>query len=107
MPRLVNPKPPNATLVKADGTTTSIRPKNGTDFQLKELYDLLGCKLIEIARSQSVAQIGRANKDYILIIDEEGKFSNKRVNVLATEWYSNTFDIIVGDVILCHKDMLK
>lgn len=101
------PTPPDALLLKADNTTEVIRPKNGTDFQLEELYEILHCDMIEVARSQACIQQGKKNKDYILIIDEEGKLKNHRFNARATEWFSAPNDYIVNDAIFCHSAMLK
>lgn len=101
------PKPPNALLLKADGQQVIIQSENLSDFTLEELYKHLSCTTVEIARSQAAAQQGRRYKDYILIIDEEGKLKNNRINNVASEWYSSPVDQIVGDAIICHDSMFK
>ena len=37
-----------AKLFRTDGTAMDITPKNGTDFQLDELYEALDCELVEV-----------------------------------------------------------
>jgi len=103
----INPTPPFPLLLETDGSYSEVRPKNGTDFQLKELYSHLNCELIEIARSQASGSVGAARRNYILIIDEEGKLKSKPHNPIASEWYSSPTDIIVGPAILCHSDYLR
>ena len=49
-----------ATLIKQDGTKKEVEPNNGFDFQLKEMYELIGCSMIQII------EIG----DQIMVIDE-------------------------------------
>lgn len=47
----------DATLYKADGTIQTITPENGKDFQLAELYGLLGCRMIEVTQTGDPAMI--------------------------------------------------
>src|SRR5437879_2637202 len=98
------PTPPNALLLKADGQNFVIQPENKTNFSLRELYKLISCTIVKLAHSQVGS---RRYKGYILIIDEEGKLKNNRINNVASEWYSHPFDQIVGDAILCHTSMFK
>ena len=68
-----------AILLKTDGTSVEVMPENGTDFQLPELYALIGCSMIEILSLYN----GK-----IMVIDEEGKLKNDFVvNKYATELY--------------------
>lgn len=68
-----------AVLLKVDGTKKFMMPKNGTDFQLDELYELLECDMIERIT---------LDEGLIMIIDEEGKLKNDcKINVAATEGY--------------------
>lgn len=91
----------NALLIKATGESSSITPKNGTDFTLKELYKLIGCDTIEVVYPLY-------DSDLIFIIDEEGKLKGKDINYAATiMWGSAGYDALVGDVIVCHTSMLK
>lgn len=92
-----------ATLIKTDGTVVEIEPLNGETFELQELYKLLDCELVEV--------VNLRRSENILIIDEEGKYSQKFINEAATVIARNAQGIyptgyIVGDAILCHSDML-
>ena len=96
----------DAVLIKTDGTMRKISPKNGKDFKLKEMYKLLNCERIEV-----VYPYAYANTQHILICDDEGKINGKAPNMKATAilccGYGKIFDVIAGDVIYCHTDMVK
>lgn len=65
-----------ATLIKSDGQTLRVKPKNGKNFRLAELRELLNCYFVELVHLAD----GR-----IMIIDEKGKLSdNHDVNLPAT-----------------------
>lgn len=90
----------NALLIKATGESSSITPKNGTNFTLEELYQLLECDMIEVLYPVY-------DSDCIFIIDEEGKLKLKNINYAATIMSGLMCDVLVGDVIVCHTSMLK
>ena len=90
----------NALLIKTTGESSFVTPKNGKDFTLGELYQLLGCDTIEV-----VYPLHRSNG--IFIIDEEGKLTGKDINYAATIMWGYPGDALVGDVIFCHTNMLK
>lgn len=78
-----------AELIKTNGEVITVSPK-GKTFKLKELYELIGCDLIEIVHIAN----GR-----LLVVDEEGKLKdnieiNKRASMLAG-------CIIVGNAVVC------
>lgn len=92
-----------AILIHADGIEEPMVPANGTDFDLDELQKAVG-GLIEI--------INLRGDERILVINEEGKFMSLDENVKATALaheFKAIFpnDIIVGDVVVCHTDMVK
>lgn len=82
-------------LFNEDGTSCEVQPKNGTDFQLGELYSLLECSCVEVLRS--------TKKDFILIVDEEGRLEGKEPNPLVSLYAP--YDI-VGKAIVCPNSML-
>ncbi len=90
-----------ATIYRTNGTTESVTPENGTDFELRELQLIVG-GYIEILNL-------RGGK--IMVINEEGKLDGLQQNRLATKLlyvsypYSN--DFIVGDVLVCDDDEVK
>lgn len=94
-----------AILIGTDGVMKEISPGNGTDFSLKELYELLKCDLIEVVRLQG---------GFIMILDELGKFRSDvmMINPIATAMAMTNSalqagDFIVGNAILCKKDELR
>ncbi len=98
----------NATLWKVGvGHRNKVTPKNGTDFTLEELYELLKCELIEVIHLDANDIDGEA----IMIVDEEGRLKdNKEFNALASaEFYFRKMhrQEIYGDAIVCDPSMLK
>ena len=96
----------DALLIKADGTSRKVSPKNGTDFKLRELYKLLNCERIEVIYPYEYEKTGM-----ILICDEESKLNNRPANKVATitmcKGSGKIYDFIAGDVIYCPTEMLK
>lgn len=90
----------NALLIKTTGESSFVTPKNGKDFSIKELYQLLGCDTVEVVYpAYSI--------NCIFIIDEEGKLRGKDINYTATMMWGYMHDHLVGDVIFCPTSMLK
>lgn len=103
-----------ATLIKAEiianydddaliaNHSETIEPENGTDFHLPELYRMLECELIQV--------LPMPTEGLIMIIDDEGKLTDKPMNKLATDLIAaNLFpgDYIVGHAIICTDEELK
>lgn len=65
-----------ATIFYPDGTSKEVQPRNGFDFQLDELHEIVG-GYIEIVKCK--------DRHYILVIDDEGKLKGKPRNEQATE----------------------
>jgi len=81
-----------AVLIKADGTTTPVRPRTGSVWTLDELQAFVG-GYIEIVNTND----GRA-----MVLHEEGKLKGGVVNDRATDLYQyGDHDLIVGDVVVC------
>ena len=92
-----------AKLLKVSGEVMEIEPKNGTDFKLDELYKHLQCSLVEVIN---------LNQDDIMVVDDEGKWASKVINVNATKCAQENqaiifWDYIVGDAIVCNRKMVK
>ncbi len=66
-----------AILIPADGNLPlrDVTPKNGRNFHLAELYELLACDYVE------VLQLADGRK---MVLDEDGKLANKPRNERAT-----------------------
>lgn len=88
-------------LIKENGQTGHIEPKNGTDFTLEELQDAVG----------GMIDIIRLSQGKIFVINDEGKFMFGRNNVatIMAKVDRAIFpdDYIAGDVILCDSEMVK
>ena len=93
-----------AKLLKASGEVVEIKPKNGTDFKLDELYKHLQCSSVEVIN---------LNQDDIMVVDDEGKLtSNNVVNVNATKLAQENraivfWDYVVGNAIVCNRKMIR
>lgn len=86
-------------LLKTDGTTIEVRPKNGTDYTLDELQEFVG-GYIEVVRCKE--------EGMILVINEEGKFLDLEWNTQASKIADIHFcDYIVGDALLCKSDEVR
>lgn len=79
-------------------TIEEIFPKNGSKFTLEEVYKYIDCDQVQLVYLHS---------GDIMLVDEEGKLKNKPLNKVATIYYGNTMDHIVGKVIVCHPSMFK
>lgn len=87
-------------IIKSDNTIVNTQPKNGTDFSLEELQQIVG----------GYIEIVYLLDDYIMVINEEGKLMNLPMNAQATHIYQNhtgCYDTIVGDVLVCKIDRVK
>lgn len=86
-------------VIKSDGTTVELLPKNGTDYTLDEMQEVVG-GLIEI--------IPCFDETKVMVINEEGKLLglpyNEKATLLAKiAWW----DSIVGDVLICDNNEIK
>ena len=84
-----------AQIIKADGTKIDVTPKNGTDFQLSELQEVVGgyIEIVETIDKQ------------IMVVNEEGKLIGLPFNEEATRLVR--YDVIVGDVLVCASSQVK
>lgn len=86
-------------IYRANGDNNNVSPKNGTDFSLSEMQDIVG-GYIEFIYSGS----------QVIVINEEGKINNLPLNEVVTEQFQaahNTRDFIVGDALVCPIEMVK
>lgn len=94
-----------ARIYYANGESARISPKNGSSFQLEELYDHIGCEYIQV--------LNIPDTDTIAIMDEEGKFNeNAMVNEHMTDYLRRTgaiypHDFVVGHIIICDDEELE
>ena len=89
-----------AQIIKSNGETKTVEPKNGTDFKLEELQAIVG----------GYIQIANLRDDEIMVMDDEGKLKEKDLNLQASLRYRrdvNPYDSIVGDVLICKSNQVK
>lgn len=89
-----------AQIIKTNGETIDVEPKNGKDFKLRELQAIV----------DGYIEIVRLPNDKIMVVNEEGKLRGLEPNVEATRIYYNVFgytDIIVGDVLICDANQVE
>jgi len=84
-----------AQVIKPDGTTEEVAPRNGKSFTLEELYKIIGTDIVERLR------VKVNKKEKWMVIDEEGKCKNSPFNEKATDIYKSPVDFIVGTVVIC------
>lgn len=92
----------NSFIIKANGKTIYVDPKNGTDFSLEELQSFVGGNI----------QIVHLLRGELMVINEEGKLRNLPVNeemTILAKWKGaiSGNDFIVGDALICHKSQIK
>lgn len=89
-----------AQIIKSNGETKTVEPKNGTDFKLEELQAIVG----------GYIQIAYLRDDEIMVMDDEGKLKEKDLNLQASLRYRrdvNPYDSVVGDVLICKTEQVK
>lgn len=90
-----------AILFRTDLTMKEITPKNGSDFSLKELYEILDCDSVEVVPLTEINSF---------VVDEEGKLKDKECNMYASKIYQkflNTTDVLVGDCLMINNEEIK
>lgn len=83
-----------ATIYRADGTKEDVQPKNGKDFKLEELQEIVGGLIDALG----------VNDDEIMVFNDEGKLMGLPYNQEATCIFRQRYkckDYIVGDVLVC------
>ena len=86
-----------AVRIDVDGTETVVRPVNGKSFSLAELYEHVGCSVVEMVRLAD---------DRIMWVDEEGKLrddmkpANEKASRLLAEAGGMPGDFVVGPVLV-------
>lgn len=87
-------------LLKANGEVEKVTPANGKDFKYEELTKFV----------DGFIETVNVGDNGILVMNEEGKLQGRPVNKRATRLTFGILagnDYIVGNVILCTKDMVK
>lgn len=92
-----------ATLLKHDGEISLVKPENGTDFKLQELYALLDVDLIQVIHLE---------EGIIMVCDDEGKLKGEAspLNMTATWEYQKCYgplDEIHGNALVCRDEEVQ
>lgn len=70
------------------------------DDTLHGMQKLVGGGFIEIVRPKLLP------RDWVMVVDDEGKLKDYPVNLLGTILYDSPWDTINGDLFLCREDMV-
>lgn len=91
-----------ATIYKAHGLViNNFEPKNGKYFTLSELQAVVS----------GYIEIVYLNDNKIMVVNEEGKLEGLAINHMATniflDSFPSSFDVIVGDVLVCDSKQVR
>ena len=96
-----------ALLLKTDGQQIEVKPANGTDFTLEELYQYCGSP-VDIQRLPKTGGI--------MVVNDEAKLTGLPINVEASklwlknypldEFPINNHGTIAGDVLVCKSSKM-
>lgn len=88
-----------AKIYKTTGEVIEVEPKNGKDFKLSELQEIVHgyIELVNLSPSE------------YMVVNEEGHLIGLPFNLSATRLYNKgcVKDFIVGDVLICNKSQIK
>lgn len=86
-------------IYKANGEVIETSPKNGTNYTLEELKEIVG----------GYIEIIHLTENKIMVVNEEGKLNNLPYNDNATLRFRffKTIDFIVGDTLVCHTNRIR
>lgn len=88
-------EPQQAGVFYPDGRVVQVAPENGSDFTLQELYDAIGCEMVEM--------VGLPGGN-IMLVDEEGLLNGKEPNIPASSMANRP---IVGAALVCDGSMMR
>lgn len=113
----------NSFIISALGEIITVSPLNGSDFSLAELQDAVkGCiEVVPVKKNVGPFIFNEFDKEgveieltdeYIIVVNEEGKFITPEFNYIATvlATKSNSItpgDWIAGNVLICPSKMVK
>lgn len=90
-----------ARIIKTNGEIIPVEPKNGTDFQLEEMQEIVGgyIQLFYLMNDEGE----------VIVMNEDGKIEGLPMNHKATELAAKRLfqgDYIVGDVLVCKTEQI-
>lgn len=84
-----------AKIYKTTGEVIEVEPKNGKDFQLSELQEIV----------HGYIELVNFSPTKYMVVNEEGHLIGLPFNRSATRLYNN--ELILGDVLICNKSQIK
>lgn len=87
-------------VINADGSIRFRPPKNGKDYDLDELHEIVG-GYIEIHR------VPKTNDKWIAVMNEEGKIQEPPLSTNTTATALLALDVIVGNILICPTEMVQ
>lgn len=84
-----------AKIYKTTGEVIEVEPKNGKDFKLKELQEIV----------HGYIELVNYSPTQYMVVNEVGRLIGLPLNLSATRLYNK--DVIVGDVLICNKSQIK
>ena len=91
-----------AQIIKTTGEVIEVSPKNGTDFKLREMQNI-----VKHGTHRHIEIVYLPNNK-LMVCNEEGKLIGAPLNHKATDiircWYN---DYVCGDVLVCDENEIK
>ena len=95
-------RPGHGILIQVDGNIEAYDTTSADKtYDFKAMKDKIGCQYGELVY---------LSKEVIMVLDEEGKLTDKEINLFATALFQERFrinDAIMGDVVICHTTGIK
>ena len=91
-----------ARIIKTDGQIVPVEPKNGKDFQLDELQQIVGGYVQLLSLANGAGEV--------MVMNEDGKIEGFPMNYKATQLAAKRLfpgDYIVGDVLVCETGQIS
>lgn len=91
-----------AWLLDTDGSKKEVLPKDGKEFTLDELYELLG--------TDNVEQLATNDREMCMLVDEDAKMKGEPINYQATKLMHVIYqadDCVVGKVLYCPRELFS
>lgn len=98
-----------AILIKTDGTEEEVKPKNGKDFKLKEIYKLVGngCDMIQAIYLADYRTMFMDEESKIRPVQGASQTLNEKATKLLLAAGGIPWDVVLGNVLICSKEEVK
>lgn len=113
-----------ATLIRPNGETQPLQPKKGKTFSLDELYEAIGCQMVQISDAQTRGEIIVFDEEFfcrgdiakhptlgICLVGENGELkpwlNRKATDKMHQRMGPYTHNVICGNAVLCKSAELR